>query len=200
MPSPPIRTIPRLADLDLVLRTPRLVLRPIAESDAEAMWPYVSDPEFPRMMTWSAHRHRDETVSHLRGVEKALAEGSDVVWALTVDGAFAGCIGLHGIQWQVRAMRVDRAELGYWVAPPHWGRGLCTEATRAVVGFGFAALGLHKVMVGCFEEKDASRRVIEKVGFRFLSVRPEHSFREGRWWSHRDYELTVDEWRATTVP
>jgi [ribosomal protein S5]-alanine N-acetyltransferase len=195
MPTPPIDPPPRLADLDLVLRAPGLELRPLAVSDADAFWPYVSDPELPRMMSWSAHRDRAETVAYLHEVERARAEDRSIVWAFVVDGQVSGAIGLHDITRQMRAWRIDRAELGYWLASALHGRGLCSAAARAVVDFGFATLALHKITVGCFEENVASRRVIEKTGFRFLSIRREHCFRDGRWWDHRDYELTRDEWR-----
>jgi RimJ/RimL family protein N-acetyltransferase len=196
MTTAPIQPIRRLADLDLVVRTPRLELRPIAERDADDIWPWVSDPEFPRMMSWAAHRERTETVEFLRAMQVARAEDRSIVWGIVIDGHVQGSIGLHDLVWQARAWRMDRAELGYWVATPRWGQGVASEAARAVVDFGFAALGLHKITVGCFAENDASRRVIEKTGFRFIGIRKEHCFRDGRWWDHRDYELTVDEWRA----
>lgn len=188
-----LSTPPNLAALDLVLTTPRLTLRPLVEADADALWPYTSDPALPRMMSWAAHTDRAETVEFLRGAERSLAEGTDVVWGIVVDGAVSGAVGLHGITWQWRAWRCDRAELGYWLAPALHGRGLMTEAARAVVDFAFRTLGLHKVTVGCFEENAASRRVIEKLGFRYLATRLDHAFRDGRWWHHRDYELLVRE-------
>ena len=58
---------------------------------------------------------------------------------LRATGELAGGIGLH------LEPRFDRAEAGYWLGRPHWGRGLATEALAALLLFGFAELGLNKI-------------------------------------------------------
>ena len=192
--TPPCSTIPVLADLPLVIETPRLKLRPYNDHDVEDLWPFVSDPELPRMMSWTAHRDRDETLGFLRGRAEALAKNDSIAWAIEYEGHARGSISLDGIRWFLRALRVDQAELGYWLAPPLWGKGLMTEAAHAVVRFGFGTVGLHKITVGCFEANVGSRRVIEKVGFRLL-CRQEHEFwRDGRWHDHLRFELLASEW------
>jgi RimJ/RimL family protein N-acetyltransferase len=192
--APPRPEIPEVSRLELTIRTPRLVLRPPAATDVEGLWPYVSDPELPRMMSWSAHKVKDETVGWLKICSEARAGGSGVTWIIEHEGKVAGTIGLDGIRYQLRAWRVDRAELGYWLAPPLWGQGLVTEAATAVVRFGFETLGLHKVTVGCIEENVASRRVIEKLGFRWVGKLVDDVWRDGRWWTHLRWEMTADEW------
>ena len=72
MPAVPRPAIPRLDELNLEIETQRLRLRPHAEGDVDALWPSVSDPEFPKMMTWSAHGHRDDTLSFIRSVVEDL--------------------------------------------------------------------------------------------------------------------------------
>ncbi len=183
---------------NVVVRTPRLLLRPLEPSDVPALWPFVSDEDFPRHMTWEAHRSEDETAAFIRSTEEGIAQGTNIAWAVVEGHTLAGVVGLHGITRTVRAWRVDRAELGYWIGPPFQNRGFATEAARAAIGFGFADLGLHKITVGCIEENTASRCVIEKLGFRFLGLQIDHAFRFGRWWNHLSYEMCVQEWRAPT--
>jgi [ribosomal protein S5]-alanine N-acetyltransferase len=180
---------PRLADLDLVLRTPRLVLRPIDEGDVEALWPHVTDPAVPRWMSWRPHADRRETLAYVRAEAKALADNTGVVWVITTAGAIVGTIGLRRVQWQLRAWRVDRAELGYWLATAQWSRGLTTEAARAVVEFAFGPLGLHKLTTGCLADNVGSRRVIEKLGFRAIGVHEAEAWVDGAWRDHLAYEL-----------
>jgi RimJ/RimL family protein N-acetyltransferase len=60
----------------------------------------------------------------------------------------------------------QRAELGYWIGVPFWRRGYATEAARAVLQFGFANLGLHRIHAHYFAENTASGRVLEKIGMR----------------------------------
>jgi len=73
-----------------------------------------------------------------------------------------------------------------------------SEAAYAATAWGFETLGLHKVTVGCVEENIASKRVIEKLGFRFVGRREDHCFRDGRWMHFLDYEITVGEWGDAT--
>ena len=57
------------------------------------------------------------------------------------------------------------AEIGYWLAEPFWGRGIATDAVRAIVDYAFASFGLIGVEAHVFEWNLASCRVLEKVGF-----------------------------------
>jgi RimJ/RimL family protein N-acetyltransferase len=190
----PRDTIPTLRELPLVIETNRLRLRPFVDADVDAIWPVVSDPTFPKYMSWSAHTRREETLEFIRRINEGIAKGTGITWAIEHEGHVIGCVGLDGIQWQLRAWRVDRAELGYWIATAWWNKGMMTEAATAVVRTAFDVVGLHKITVGCFAENDASRRVIEKVGFRYIGRLDDDVWRDGRWWSHLRYELTAPEW------
>lgn len=202
MSTPPRHGIPRLSGLDLVIETGRLRLRPFVATDVDALWPVVSDPEFPTQMTWAAHTDPDETLAFIESTHQALANNTGVAWAIEHEGIAVGCISLEAMRWELRALRVDRAELGYWLAPRVQRRGLMTEAARAVVLYGFDTIGLHKINVGCLEPNLPSRRVIEKVGFRFIGRLEEDVWRVDRWETHLRYELTSPEWSdvSTTMP
>jgi ribosomal-protein-alanine N-acetyltransferase len=197
--EPPRAEIPTLASLPLDITTPRLTLRPLREDDVEDLWPWASDPALPRHMSWRAHVDRDETRAWLRGNIQEVAANTSITWAIVHDGRASGCVGLDGIRWEMRALRIDRAELGYWIAPPLRGHGLMTEAAEAAVRFGFETLGLHKIVVQCFGENDASRRVIEKCGFRFVGRQEDDVWRDGAWHAHLRYEMTASEHTDTTA-
>jgi RimJ/RimL family protein N-acetyltransferase len=57
------------------------------------------------------------------------------------------------------------AEIGYWLGPDHWGRGLATAIVDALVPYGFAALGVVRLHANVFGWNEASARVLEKCGF-----------------------------------
>jgi [ribosomal protein S5]-alanine N-acetyltransferase len=200
--APPRAVIPRLTDLNLVIETAHVKLRPMTEADVDAMWPIVSKPEFPKQMSWSAHKNREETLEFVRGQIAKLAQNRGVGWAIEHDGKFVGSIGFDDIIWEMRALRLDRTELGYWIAPQVWNKGLMTEAATAAVRCGFETIGLHKITTRCFVDNTASRRVIEKVGFRFVGRAEDDVWREGRWTTQLLYELTSPEWPDvhTTMP
>lgn len=191
----PRTDLPRLTELTLTVETPRLTLRPFTEADVDALFPIVSQRELPRMMSWNAHASREETLAFVRDQAIAgIARNEDLAWAIEHEGRLCGCIELGGITWHHVALRVDRAELGYWLAPPLWGKGLMTEAATAAVRFGFEKLGLHKVTTRCFVDNHASRRVIEKTGFRFVGRAEDDVYKDGRWITHLLYEMTSPEW------
>ena len=195
MPSPPPRpTIPNIASLPLVMETTRLKLRPFSVEDVEDIWPTVSDPQFPQFMSWEAHKTKDETREWLEGAARVVSSNEELKWAIEHEGKVIGQIGLHDIVWQARAFRMDRGVLGYWLATAHQRKGIMTEAVQAVVRFAFDTMGLHKVVVTCFAENVGSRRVIEKVAFRWVGRAEDDVWRDGKWHAHLLYELTAPEW------
>ena len=82
-------------------------------------------------------------------------------FAIVVDGLAVGGIGL------VLKDDVFRrsAEIGYWLGEEYWGRGIVTEAVRAVTDYAFATFDLCRVFAGVFEWNPGSMRVLEKAGY-----------------------------------
>lgn len=195
--SPPPRSqLTPLGALPLEIRTRRLRLRPLVEDDVASLWPFVSDPAMSALMSWSAHTDRQQTLDFIRHVRGNIASNAGITWAIEIGGRAVGCVGLEGLVFQLRAWRVDRGELGYWLAPPLWGQGFVTEAARAAVEFGFGPLGLHKIVAHHVAENIASQRVIEKLGFRRTGQSDDEVWRDGRWWTAVHHELTAAEWRG----
>ena len=199
MSAPPRIEPPELSALALVIDTPRLTLRPLATSDVDAIWPLARDPELSRNLSWEPHVDREETAAFIAGKIGELAAGTSATWAIVPRagdraGQLSGVVSLDAIRWQFRAWRMDRAALGYWLAPALWNQGLMSEAALAATRWGFETLGLHKIVVSCVDGNVGSQRVIEKIGFRFLALYLEDFYRHGRWHDHRFYELTAAEW------
>ncbi len=77
-------------------------------------------------------------------------------------GAHVGCSGLK------RSRSGDGVlEIGFYLRPEHWGRGLASEAARAVMDYGFDVLGARALFAGHHPENEGSRRVILGLGFRY---------------------------------
>jgi len=85
----------------------------------------------------------------------------DTNFAIAVDGEAAGSIGFV-VQPDVHHIS---AEIGYWLGEAYWGRGIMTEALRAVTAFAFRAYGLERIYAAVFEWNPASMRVLEKSGY-----------------------------------
>lgn len=140
---------------DLV--TGRLVLRRPADRDMGAIVGIVGNREVARRLARVPHPYGpDDARFFLDRVVPA-----EWVWAITMRGAdpLLGVVGL------TPGGGADTAELGYWLSPAYWGRGIVTEAATAVVSFGFEELGLSVVTSGYFEGNPASGRVLRKLGF-----------------------------------
>jgi [ribosomal protein S5]-alanine N-acetyltransferase len=59
------------------------------------------------------------------------------------------------------------AEIGYWLGEPFWGRGITTEAVRALTEYSFDTFPFHRIYAEIFEWNPASMRVLEKAGYQF---------------------------------
>jgi [ribosomal protein S5]-alanine N-acetyltransferase len=81
---------------------------------------------------------------------------------LLADGDFAGCCGL-------RAYRSEKNifELGFHFRPAYWGQGLAVESARAVINLARESLKAEGLFAGHHPDNLASRKVLEKIGFRF---------------------------------
>lgn len=84
------------------------------------------------------------------------------VFAIECDGQFCGAIGLHP---QDDIMRLN-CELGYWIAEPFWGKGVATKAIELIVKYGFENFDIQRIFARPFGRNLASRRVLEKAGFK----------------------------------
>lgn len=96
-----------------------------------------------------------------RWVLLRVAERPITSFAIDVDGAAVGGIGIHPRDDVYRRS----AEIGYWLGEPFWGRGIMTEAVRAVVEYGFSTFDICRIQAEVFEWNPASMRVLERVGF-----------------------------------
>ena len=87
-----------------------------------------------------------------------------------------------------------RAELGYWIGHPFWGKGYATEAAREVVRYGFEELKIHRVFAGVFEGNPTSVHVLEKIGFRYEGTLRKHYFKWGKFLDNISYGMLAEEW------
>ena len=170
------------------IETPRLLLRPWREEDAEALWRHASDPQVGPAAGWRAHASAEESRRVIR--EVLSAEGIFAV-ILRESGEAVGSIGLHPTtapgysgEW----------ELGYWIGRAYWGQGLIPEAAAAVIDAAFAVKSRRRLWCAHFEGNDRSRRVIEKCGFTYVFSRSVEVFDEIR--TEHYYSITREAWQT----
>jgi RimJ/RimL family protein N-acetyltransferase len=180
----------------MTISTPRLLMRPIEDSDAEAIWPYVSDPEISRFMSWNSHESIQTTHDFIADVRQRMAEGKTIAWVVRLreSARVCGIVSLIAILRTHRALRYDKAELAYWLGPEFRGRGYATEACRAALDYAFDVLALNKVTVAHAMENEASRDLIVRLGFRQVGIEYRNFSKNGHWVDHVIYELLHSDW------
>lgn len=88
-----------------------------------------------------------------------------------------------------------RAEMGYWIAEDYWGKGIATEACKAVLKFGFNELGLHKIFATHFKNNPASGKILNKIGMMQEAELKDHYLIEGEYRTAYQYRLTKKEYK-----
>lgn len=146
------------------LETERLILRPPDDRDADDLYPIISDPEVTNNLLIPYPFPEERMLPWIRDRREALRarERYTLVVVLKETGRVIGICGLIGCSWKHL-----NAELIYWLGKQYWGKGYMPEAAGRIVRFGFEELGLERISVGCFTRNEASRRVIEKLGFTY---------------------------------
>lgn len=149
------------------LETPRLILRPLEETDLPAYFDFCRIPEVAEFSGWECDKTMDDTRKRL---ERHLAEKETFALVLKETGKFVGTFSLQARNWP--DYPVNRSfrgrEFGFDLHPDYWGRGLMPEAVEAVTRLCFEKLNYDFVSAGYFPGNDRSARVIEKCGFKYL--------------------------------
>ena len=120
----------------MILETERVILRPWAETDAEACYQYAKDPLVGPIAGWPVHTSVENSRQIIRDV---LSAPETYTIVLKETGLPIGSIGLHRNDL---AEKDDEMELGYWIGVPYWGRGLVPEAAREVLRHAFEGQNL----------------------------------------------------------
>ncbi len=177
------------------IETERLLLRPFAQGDYDALLAIQSRADVTRFLYWEP-RTPDEVLPALerRIADVALWQEGDTVACAVVVRATGELIGDCSLHWVSAEHRVG--EIGFVFHPDHHGRGYATEAARPLLEFGFATAGLHRI-IGRLEARNiASARVLEKIGMRREALLIENEFVKGEWQSELDYAILDREWRT----
>lgn len=125
----------------------------------------------------------------VRALRRDARLGLTFPFGLLVDEQFVGQVTVGAIA----RGSANSAYLGYWIAKSHAGRGIMPTALALVVDHCFAAAGLHRVEANIRPENVASRRVVEKLGFRLEGTRERYIHIAGAWSDHLSYALTIED-------
>jgi RimJ/RimL family protein N-acetyltransferase len=151
------------------IETRRLWLRWPRMADAQAILRQAGDKAVADMTGTVPHPYPPQAVEpFIFGARKGNALGERLALAVTLKSRPNELIGMIGIDPKESGNLSNSSSpfIGYWLGTAHWGEGLATEAAQAIIDAAFSLTGSHAVEADARVINPASRRVLEKCGFR----------------------------------
>ncbi len=184
------------------LRDGDVALRPLRLRDAAAWvevrqanetWlaPWEGSPAQlgPPVATWADRHTATVYAAMLRALRSEAKAGRGLPFAVTWQGRLVGQVTVGNI---VRGA-FDSCFVGYWVDGRYAGRGIAPTALALAADHCFRTLGLHRIEANVRPENAASRRVVEKLGFREEGLHQRYLYIDGDWCDHVSFALTDDD-------
>lgn len=150
------------------IETQKLILRRFKMEDAQDMYNnWASDNEVTKYLTWPTHTSIEISKLVLAGWIEQYNDVQKYEWAIQLKetGSVIGSIGLLNIDNQN-----ENCEIGYCISRQHWGKGITTEAAKAVLKFGIKEVGFERITGRHDCENTASGRVMQKCGLKYEGV------------------------------
>lgn len=172
----------------MIIETERLILRELSMADVEDMLRLHSNQQVQKYTG-------EDTITSLEGIYLKIKEKTDEYehhgygrWAtLLKDGLqFVGWAGLSYLP------EFDEIDLGYRFLPEYWGLGIATEASHAILTYGFDTLNIRRIIAIAMPENKASIRVMEKLGMQFEKYAPYEAGEEDAVWYCCDKKLITN--------
>ena len=146
------------------LQTERLVLRALKDGDAKPISLYVGDIRVAENLAVVPHPYPDGAAEAF--IASALNDGDEMVWVMSRGGNLIGLIS-------ITLVGDAEGNVGYWLAPDHWGNGFVTESLEALVEF--ARGRFQRLNARVHQGNYASARVLVKCGFVYVGNIESHS-------------------------
>lgn len=144
------------------IETERLILRPISEEDAEAMFMFSQNVNVGFNAGWKPHSDIEET----HEIIKMIFLDRKDVYGIELKEADMLC-GSIGLVPDAKRQNDQTRMLGYALGENYWNKGYMTEAAQALIRFGFDSLHLDLISAYCYPFNTRSKRVLEKCGFKY---------------------------------
>jgi ribosomal-protein-serine acetyltransferase len=171
----------------------RCFLRLLEEADADELYTVVDDNRgyLARWMPWAANQTLEATLEFIRDGRRQLADNQGFVVAIVDDGRIVGTLGFHRIDWENRS-----TSIGYWIAESCQGRGIVTQAVRALTDHAFSIWQLNRVEIRAAIGNERSRAVATRLGFNVEGILREAERVGDRCVDHVVHAMLAADWRT----
>ena len=157
--------------------TDRLILRRMTMKDAQDIFEYSRDPEVARHVLWTAQKHISEAKEYVRYMTKRYRDDLPSSWGIIdkESGRLVGTIGYMAFSEENASV-----EIGYSLARWLWGKGMATEALRAVIDYTFEAMDINRIEAQHELTNPSSGRVMEKCGMKKEGILRQRLYNKGK--------------------
>lgn len=160
----------------MLLKTERLLLRPFADHDLPMVFKGLSHPQ---VIPYYGVRYDslEATKAQMEWFADLEKNGTGQWWAICSpdNRIFYGAGGLNQLNREHQ-----KAEIGFWLLPEYWGRGLFAEAMPLILDYGFNTLGLHRIEGFVESENTNCKKAMAKLGFDHEGTMRDCEFKNGR--------------------
>ena len=180
-----------------------VALRPLATRDAAAWrearvrnadWLRPWEPTNPETPLYQSSL--GPYVTMVRTMRREARRGITLPWAVTFADRFAGQVTVGNIVWG----SARSGSVGYWIDQDYAGMGVIPTTLAMALDHCFSVMGLHRIEATIRPENRASRRVVEKLGFRDEGIRRRCLHVDGDWRDHICYAMTAEDAAPGVLP
>ena len=174
------------------LETDRLTLREMTLADAEFYFRHFNNDKIVEGCCFPGPKSLEAAKKELElYCIKPYQENRGIRWGIVKkeDDELIGTCGFY--DWNTTARR---AETGYDLEPAYWGRGVMTEAMRAVLEYGYEKMGLNRIQAIIDSENTRSMRLVQRLGFKKEGVLRQRSYFNGEFRDDVVFSLLRKEW------
>ena len=164
---------------------PRCTLRRIHRRDTDAIFAGLSHPQVVAHYGVS-YDSIEATDEQMHWYDALLADRKGIWWgiALPEHDELIGACGFN--DWSHTDRRVD---IGYWLMPEYWGKGLMQASLSAILRFALGTLSVHRIHADVEPENHASAQLLERSGFVLEGTLRDVEYKDGRFLSLRQYSM-----------
>jgi [ribosomal protein S5]-alanine N-acetyltransferase len=170
--------------MNLNIETPRLILRPLEQSDAEELFELNKNPNVHKYLWQKPEVAIDESIKVIEYVLKQYQENNIGRFAtiLKKTGEFIGWTGIKFVNDHVENGNTNFYDYRYRLNEKFWNKGYATEATKAWFDYGFNQTNIETMHAYTHSQNGASNKVLEKCGMQFVENYPDKDKVIWNWW------------------
>ncbi|PRX54782.1 GNAT family N-acetyltransferase [Flagellimonas meridianipacifica] len=172
------------------IKTERLLLTELKADDISDIVKHAANKKIADFTLNLPHPYAEkDAIYWINLAHQGFQNGTNIIFGIKLkdDNQFIG-----GIDLTVEKT-FNRAEIGYWIAEPFWSKGYATEATVAIIAYGFDQLKLNKLTSSYLAKNIASGRVMQKSGMVREGVLKEHILKGGEYHDLILYGITKNQ-------